>query len=50
LQLAHQERDDTSAAYNHALYLEPCAEIMQAWADYLDVLRQQTDNSKNSAV
>jgi integrase len=50
LQLAHQERDDTSAAYNHALYLEPRAEMMQAWADHLDVLRQQTDNSKKSAV
>ncbi len=36
LQLAHQERDDISAAYNHALYLEPRARMMQAWADYLD--------------
>ena len=25
-----------SAAYNHALYLEPRAKMMQAWADYLD--------------
>lgn len=39
LQLAHQERDETSAAYNHALYLAPRAKLMQAWADYLDVLR-----------
>jgi integrase len=39
LQLAHQERDDTSAAYNHALYLTPRAEMMQAWADHLDQLR-----------
>ncbi|WP_417276514.1 tyrosine-type recombinase/integrase [Castellaniella sp.] len=36
LQLAHQERDDTSAAYNHALYLKPRAEMMQWWSDYLD--------------
>jgi integrase len=36
LQLAHQERDDTSAAYNHALYLVQRAKIMQWWADYLD--------------
>jgi integrase len=36
LQLAHQERDAISAAYNHALYLEPRARMMQAWADYLD--------------
>lgn len=40
LQLAHQKRDDdTSAAYNHALYLRPRAKMMQAWADYLDALR-----------
>src|SRR5690606_5052438 len=30
LQLAHEERDDTSAAYNYALYLKPRAEMMQA--------------------
>lgn len=36
LQLAHQERDAISAAYNHALYLVPRARMMQAWADYLD--------------
>jgi len=41
LQLAHQERDDTSAAYNHALYLKPRAEMMQAWADHLDLLRRE---------
>lgn len=39
LQLAHQERDETSAAYNHALYLAPRAKLMQAWADHLDALR-----------
>lgn len=41
LQLAHQERDDTSAAYNHALYLEPRATMMQAWADHLEALRRR---------
>lgn len=41
LQLAHQERNAVSAAYNHALYLEPRAKMMQAWADHLDQLRQQ---------
>ena len=39
LQLAHQERDETSAAYNHALYLEPRDRMMQSWADHLDKLR-----------
>lgn len=39
LQLAHQERDNVSADYNHALYLTPRAQMMQAWADHLDALR-----------
>lgn len=36
LQLAHQERNRVSASYNHALYLQPRATMMQAWSDYLD--------------
>jgi integrase len=46
LQLAHQERDEISAAYNHALYLEPRARMMQAWADHLDELRRQAVESR----
>jgi integrase len=41
LQLAHQPRNAVSAAYNHALYLKPRAEMMQAWADFLDTLREK---------
>jgi integrase len=40
LQLAHQERDDVSAAYNHATYLPQRRKMMQAWADHLDRLRK----------
>lgn len=40
LQLAHQERNAVSAAYNHALYLKPRAEMMQAWADHIDAQRK----------
>jgi len=36
LQLAHAERNQVSAAYNHALYLEPRARMMQQWADFLE--------------
>ena len=39
VQLAHQARNAVSAAYNHALYLRPRAEMMQAWADHLDKMR-----------
>ena len=35
LQLAHQERNQVSASYNHALYLDQRARMMQHWADYL---------------
>lgn len=42
LQLAHQERDNTSAAYNHALYLKPRADMMQWWSDYLEQRVQKT--------
>jgi len=36
LQLAHSPRNAVSAAYNHALYLEPRGRMMQDWADYLE--------------
>ena len=36
LQLAHSPRNAVSAAYNHALYLEPRAKMMQDWAHYLE--------------
>lgn len=43
LQLAHQERDKISAAYNFATYLPQRAEMMQAWADHVDSMRAQLD-------
>lgn len=36
VQLAHTNRNAVSAAYNHALYLEPRAKMMQDWADFLE--------------
>ncbi len=36
LQLAHAPRNAVSAAYNHALYLEPRAKMMQDWSDFLE--------------
>jgi integrase len=36
LQLAHQERNAVSAAYNHATYIKQRAKMMQWWASYLD--------------
>ncbi len=40
LQLAHQERDDVSAAYNFATYLKQRREMMNWWGNHLDELRQ----------
>jgi integrase len=39
LQLAHQQRNAVSAAYNHATYLAERRRMMQAWADQLAALR-----------
>jgi integrase len=36
LQLAHAPRNAVSAAYNHALYLEPRIKMMQDWGDFLE--------------
>ena len=41
IQLAHGERNKVVAAYNHANYIPQRQEMMQAWADYLDELRQE---------
>ena len=38
-QLAHQERNKVRAAYNYAEHLPERRRMMQAWADYLDGLR-----------
>ena len=43
LQLAHQERDDVSASYNHATYLTERRAMMAKWADHLDKLRKGAD-------
>ncbi|MFZ1084388.1 MAG: integrase arm-type DNA-binding domain-containing protein [Terracidiphilus sp.] len=40
LQLAHAPRNAVSAAYNHALYLESRAKMMQKWADFLEVTQR----------
>jgi integrase len=40
LQLAHAPRNAVSAAYNHALYLEPRTKMMQEWADFLEDTRR----------
>jgi integrase len=36
LQLAHAPRNAVSAAYNHALYLEPRTKMMQEWSKFLE--------------
>ncbi len=42
-QLAHKEQDRVRAAYNRGEYLEQRRQMMQAWADYLDKLREEAD-------
>jgi integrase len=40
LQLAHAPRNAVSAAYNHALYLEPRSRMMQDWSDFLEQIQR----------
>ena len=42
LQLAHAERNEVRGAYNRAQRLADRRQLMQAWADYLDGLRENT--------
>jgi len=39
-QLAHAERNKVRAVYNRAQYMDERRKMMQAWADYLDMLRR----------
>jgi integrase len=41
-QLAHAVKDPNGRAYNRTAHLEGRKEMMQAWADYLDKLRNKT--------
>ena len=49
LQLAHKERNKVRAAYNRAQRLEERRKMMQAWADYVDGLRDRMNGSKVAA-
>lgn len=49
-QLAHGERDEVRAAYNYAQYLPERRKMMQAWADYLDTLRQLASASSGKVA
>ena len=42
-QLAHAVKDANGRAYNRTQYLKHRAAMMQAWADYLDKLRQNAE-------
>jgi integrase len=46
LSLSHAERNAVRAAYNHAERLPERRAMMQAWADWLDGLRQKTQALK----
>lgn len=46
LQLAHVKKDKVEAAYNKAKLMKRRAEMMQAWADYLDDLREKSSDGK----
>jgi integrase len=47
-QLAHGERDAVRAAYNYAEHLPERRRMMQAWADYLQKLKDGSDGADRS--
>ena len=47
MQLAHMDRDRTRAAYNQAQWLPQRKEMMQAWSDYLDKLKTETNGTND---
>lgn len=48
-QLAHGEKNAVRAAYNHADYLPERRAMMEAWASYLDSLRESAGRSAEGA-
>ncbi len=50
LQLAHQERNSVSAAYNHATHLAERRVLMQAWADAIDTLRMTAKTMPSAKI
>ncbi len=50
-QLAHAERDQIRAAYNHAYYLKERTEMMQWWADYIEkLMKGKGDGIKTKTI
>jgi integrase len=49
-QLAHAERNEVRAAYNHAQYLPERRKMMQWWADYLDQTAARAVGSHQTAA
>ncbi len=47
-QLAHGERNDVRAAYNHAQYLAERRTMMQWWADHLNELASKSQDRVHS--
>lgn len=48
-QLAHKVKDPLGRAYNRTKFIEQRRVMMQAWADYLDVLRNETQDENEAS-
>jgi integrase len=49
MQLAHKDKDRTRSTYNHAKYLPQRREMMQAWADWLEVVEREAFEEREGA-
>ena len=47
IQLAHSERNNVRASYNHAMYLPQRKKMMQEWADFIDSLEESSGENSN---
>jgi integrase len=47
IQLAHKDKNQTRAAYNHAKYLPERREMMQAWSDWLEAIEAESVAEKD---
>lgn len=48
--LAHTVKDTNGRAYNRTKHLRQRTEMMQAWADYLDKLRDGNESAASPAM
>ncbi|KAB0685374.1 tyrosine-type recombinase/integrase [Burkholderia territorii] len=50
IQLSHKDKDKTRSTYNHAKYLPERRDMMQAWANWLDVVEEEAGTNNGTVA